>query len=99
MSSKENRPSLLMVDVEPELFLVSPNRQKTTGAELHLVTTENCSAFVNCWKDSKLFDFKSLYGVKGTLVVYSHNLRSINKAEWLQDMPWVFYLISVLHDG
>ena len=54
-----------LVIVEPELFLVSPNRQNTKGADLHLVTTENCSTFMSHWKDSKLFDFDSLYGVKG----------------------------------
>ena len=54
-----------LVIVEPELFLVSPNRQNTKGADLRLVTTENCSTFMSCWKDSKLFDFESLYGEKG----------------------------------
>ena len=53
------------VKVQPELFLVSPNLQKTTGAELHLVTTENCSNFVTRWKNSKLFDFGSLYQEEG----------------------------------
>ena len=54
-----------LVIVEPELFLVSPNRQNTKGADLHLVTTENYSTFMSCWKDSKLFDFEALYGEKG----------------------------------
>ena len=53
------------VKVQPELFLVSPNRQVRKGAELHLVTTENCSLFVTCWKNSKLFDFGSLYQEEG----------------------------------
>ena len=54
-----------LIVVEPELFLVSPNLQNTKGADLHLVTAENCSTFMSRWKDSKLFDFDSLYGKKG----------------------------------
>ena len=54
-----------LIVVEPELFLVSPNLQNTKGADLHLVTTDNCSTFMSRWKDSKLFDFDSLYGEKG----------------------------------
>ena len=54
-----------LVVVEPELFLVSPNRQNTKGADLHPVTTQNCSTFMSCWKNSKLFDFESLYGENG----------------------------------
>ena len=54
------------VKVQPQLFLVSPNRQERKGAELHLVTTENCSLFVTRWKNSKLFDFGSLYQEEGT---------------------------------
>ena len=57
---------VLTVKVQPELFLVSPNRQERKGAELHLVTTENFSTFIACWKDSKLFDYESLYQGKGT---------------------------------
>ena len=53
------------VKVQPELFLVSPNRQERNGAELHLVTTENCSLFVTRWKNSKLFDFGSLFQEEG----------------------------------
>ena len=49
-----------IVNVQPELFLVSPDQQKMKG-ELHLVNTENCSLFVTRWKNSKLFDFESLY--------------------------------------
>ena len=52
------------VKVQPELFLVSPDQQKMKG-ELHLVTTENCSLFVTRWKNSKLFDFGSLYQEEG----------------------------------
>ena len=55
----------LNVEIQPELFLVSPNRQKTKGAEVHLVTVENCSDFVTLWKESKLFDFGALYKEKG----------------------------------
>ena len=56
------------VKVQPELFLVSPNRQERKGAELHLVTTENCSLFVSRWKNSKLFDFGSLYQEEGMCI-------------------------------
>ena len=63
METKSSQDWLIVV--EPELFLVSPNRQNTKGADLHLVTIENCSTFMSCWKDSKLFDFESLYGEKG----------------------------------
>ena len=56
------------VKVQPELFLVSPNLQKTKGAKLHLVTTENCSNFVTRWKNSKLFDFGSLYREEGMCI-------------------------------
>ena len=49
------------VAVQPDLFLVSPSRQETKGAEVHLVTAENCSDILARWKDSKLFDFISLY--------------------------------------
>ena len=55
------------VEVQPDLFLVSPNRQETKGAEVHLVTVENCSDFVTRWKDSKLFDFGTLYQEKGNV--------------------------------
>ena len=55
----------LTVEVQPDLFLVSPNCKLTKGAEVHLVTAENCSIFVTRWKDSKLFDFGSLYSEEG----------------------------------
>ena len=55
----------LTVKVQLNLFLVSPNRQLIKGAEVHLVTAENCSELVTCWKDSKLFDFGSLYQEEG----------------------------------
>ena len=58
----------LTVKVHLDLFLVSPNCHKTEGAELHPVTTENCSTFVTRWKNSKLFDFGSLYKEEGTYV-------------------------------
>jgi len=41
----------LLVEVHPELFLVSPNRQKTKKADLHLINAGNFSTF----------DFGSLY--------------------------------------
>ena len=62
MGTKSSQDWLIVV--EPELFLVSPNWRNTKGADLHLVTTENCSTFISRWKDSKLFDFDSLYGEK-----------------------------------
>ena len=55
----------LNVEVQPDLFLVSPNRQETKGAEVHLATVENCSSLVTHWKDSKLFNFGALYQEKG----------------------------------
>ena len=60
-----NLKTQLTVEVQPDLFLVSPNRQETKGAEVLLVTAENCSTFVTRWTDSKLFDFGSLYQEKG----------------------------------
>ena len=67
LSSILNTPSAqqLTVKVHLDLFLVSPNCQLTKGAEVHLVTAENCSDFVTRWKDSKLFDFESLYQEEG----------------------------------
>ena len=47
------------------LSLTACNQQEVKGAELHLVTAENCSSFVTHWKDSKLFDFGSLYQERG----------------------------------
>ena len=61
------------VKVQPELFLVTPNRQERKGAELHLVTIENCSLFVSRWKNSKLFDFGSLYQAEGICISNSVN--------------------------
>ena len=51
----------LLVEVHPELFLVSPNRQKIKRADLNPITAGNCSTFAEQWKNSKLFDFGSLY--------------------------------------
>ena len=61
------------VKVQPELFLVSPNRQESKGAKLHRVTTENCSLFVTRWRNSKLFDYESLYQAEGTCISNSVN--------------------------
>ena len=55
----------LTVKVHLDLFLVSPNRQETKGAQVHLVTADTCSDFVTRWKNSKLFDFGSLYQEEG----------------------------------
>ena len=55
----------LVVEVQPDLYFVSPNRQETKGAELHPVTAENCSTFVTRWRNSTLFNFGSLYQEEG----------------------------------
>ena len=54
---KTELPQQLTVEVQPELFLISPSQKMTKGAEVHLVTAENCYSLVTHWKDSKLFDF------------------------------------------
>ena len=51
----------LVVEVHPELFLVSPNPQIAKGSDLHLITADNASTFAAHWKNSELFDFGSLY--------------------------------------
>ena len=56
----------LTVEVHLGLFLISPNHQLIKGAEVHLVTADTCSNFVTHWKNSKLFDFGSLYQEEGT---------------------------------
>ena len=56
------------VKIQPELFLVSPNRQEKKGTEFYLVTADNCSYFVTRWKNSKLFDFGSLYQEEGVCI-------------------------------
>ena len=63
-------PCYCQVVVEPELFLVSPNQQNTKGAELCPVNIQNCFKIMARWKDSKLFDFESLYGKKGMAVYH-----------------------------
>ena len=57
---KTESPQWLTTIVQPDLFLVSPNRQEAGEAEVHPVTAENCSTFLVHWKDSKLFNFASL---------------------------------------
>ena len=74
MKASQTASQSFTVKVQPELFLVSPNRQERKGAELHLVTTENCSCFVTCWKNSKLFDFASLYEEEGTILIHCYML-------------------------
>ena len=61
----------LTVEVQPHVFLVSPNWRDKKGAEIHLVTAENCSTVVMYWKDSKLFDFGSIYEEEG---MYCHTV-------------------------
>ena len=58
-------PRQLTVEVQADLFLVSPNRLETKGAEVHLVTAENCSSLLTHWKASKLFNFGALYQEEG----------------------------------
>ena len=55
----------LAIEVQPELFLVSPNQLNTKGADLHVVTADNCSTLLTHWKSSKLFEFASLYQEEG----------------------------------
>ena len=54
-------PQQLTIEVQPELFLVSPNQLNRKGADLHVVTTDSCSTLLTHWKSSKLFEFASLY--------------------------------------
>ena len=58
-------PHDFTVEVQPELYLVSPSQGKTKGAELYRLTTDNCSSLVARWKKSNLFDFGPLYQVEG----------------------------------
>jgi len=62
---KTESPQQLNVSVHLDLFLVSPSHKLAKGAEVHLVTAENCSDFVTRWKDSKLFNFGALYQEEG----------------------------------
>ena len=62
---ESNSSHNLVVEVQPELFLVSPNRHKTKGVDLYPVAKGNYSTFANHWKSSELFDFGSLYQEEG----------------------------------
>ena len=64
--SKTESPQHLSVEVHPELLLVSPNLQKTKGADLHLITADNASIFAAQWINSKLFEFGPLCKEGGT---------------------------------
>ena len=66
----------LLVEVHPEVFLVSPNRQKIKRADLQLITAENCFTFAEQWKNSKLFDFELLYQEVGMFA-------SVRSFEWV----------------
>ena len=55
----------LAVEVQSELLLVSPSQQKAKRPEINLVTAENYSNSLIRWKDSKQFDFGSLYLEEG----------------------------------
>jgi len=62
---KTESPQQLNVNVHLDLFLVSPSHKLAKGAEVHLVTAENCSTSATSWKHSKLFDFGPLYQEEG----------------------------------
>jgi len=49
----------LTVEVQSEVFLVSPSQQKAERPEISPVTAENYYTFWIRWKDSKLFEFES----------------------------------------
>lgn len=66
---KSKSSQSLAVKVQAELFLVVPNQQNLKGADLHSVTAKNCSNLMTNWKDSKLFDFASLYQEEGICAV------------------------------
>ena len=66
----------LVVEVHPELFLVSPNRQKMKRANLYPVNAGNSSTFAAHWKNSELFDFGSLYQEVGMCT-------SVRLLEWM----------------
>ena len=66
----ESLQQLTIVKVQADLFLVSPVHKMAKGAEVQLVTAENCSTFLNRWKDSKLFEFGTLYQEKGICPMY-----------------------------
>ena len=72
----------LLVEVHPELFLVSPNRQKTKKADLHLINAGNFSTFVAYWKNSELFDFGSLYQELGMCI-------SARSLEWVNSTGFI----------
>ena len=65
MFSQHHKTEQLAVEVQPDVLLVSPDRQKTN---FDLVTAENCSTSVAHWKESKLFDFQLLHERKGIAV-------------------------------
>ena len=69
----------LVVEVHPELFLVSPNRQKMKRAHLYPINAGNSSTFAAHWKNSELFDFGSLYQEVGTYA-------SIRLMEWVNSV-------------
>ena len=62
---KTESPQQPTVKVHLDLFLVSPSQKLAKGAEVHLVTAENCSTSATRWKHSKLFDFGPLYEEEG----------------------------------
>ena len=66
----------LVVEVHPELFLISPNRQKMKKADLYPVNAGNSSIFAAHWKNSELFDFGSLYQEVGMCT-------SVRLLEWV----------------
>jgi len=53
------------VEVQLELYLISPSKEKAKGAELYRLTADNCSSLAARWKKSSLFDFGPLYQGEG----------------------------------
>ena len=52
----------LLTTVGTELFLITPN-MVTRDASMDHVTLDNCSTCMTLWKESRLFDFDSLFRV------------------------------------
>ena len=49
------------VSLDTELYLVMPDRQNKTTAEVHLVTLANYSHYSSKWQDSRIFAFSHLF--------------------------------------
>ena len=66
------------VKVHLDLFLVSPGQKLTKGAEVRLVTADNCSTSATRWKLSKLFDFGPLCQEEGVCHIQTLALPSFH---------------------